>query len=429
MAECSFSGENRQDLMCSYSSLDAFSQEIIDSVEDEVPPMIRANADVEILNNNNIEVIDLSQDIPPPDVLPGVQPIPPKQRIRAQKFALTYPRCYQKKEEAMRLILEKFGEDNIKFCVVSEEDHKDGTPHLHVSLWLKERISYNGKKNVFWDFIGGQHGNYQMMRSAANWTKYVSKGGNYISFPSNFNVDAFLLASKNKKSKESVTIANKILDGTTDIKQLHSDHAGFLLMNLGKVRAFISHAEEAHFQSIEPETLVPLPADDDFLPFESEIYEWLRAAQSVTKEDRSLIHLRIEGRTDIGKSSLLLSLERFFRQYHVPLEEDFYCEWDDNAYDLVVFDEFQCQKTITWMNRFTDGMNCPLKRKGAQTARHRRKTPCVILSNYTWDDSYHKLAQFKPAILDTVKRRFKTILIPEEENLFKIINYINQINQ
>jgi len=50
----------------------------------------------------------------------------------------------------------------------------DGTPHLHIAVWLKKKLSCNEK---FFDCVCEKHGNYLAMRSGYGSVNYLRKVG------------------------------------------------------------------------------------------------------------------------------------------------------------------------------------------------------------------------------------------------------------
>jgi len=74
--------------------------------------------------------------------------------------------------------------------------------------------------------------------------------------------------------------------------------------------------------------------------------------------------------------------------YDVPAEtwNDAY---QDGIYDLIVFDEFQGQKSIGQLNALTDGYTTPLIRRGTHPYLKNDKLPVIICSNKLPHDVYH----------------------------------------
>jgi len=84
--------------------------------------------------------------------------------------------------------------------------------------------------------------------------------------------------------------------------------------------------------------------------------------------------LFIWGETCLGKTGLINTLEKYCRIYFVPADEEFYDLYDDDEYDLVVFDEFLGGKKITFMNQFLDGQKLPIRKKGTQYLKQKKFT-------------------------------------------------------
>lgn len=79
--------------------------------------------------------------------------------------------------------------------VIAQEDHQDGTKHLHVFLKTERKISFKHDK---FDFPQN-HGNYQIAKSWVAVKKYITKGGVYIA---NIDVESAAL----KKGKKNLTL-------------------------------------------------------------------------------------------------------------------------------------------------------------------------------------------------------------------------------
>lgn len=96
-------------------------------------------------------------------------------QINSSKLFCTYAQCPIKKEEALQLFFAKF---DVLHYLIAEELHKNGDPHLHVYLELKE--AFRTRDCTFAD-LGAYHGNYQGCRSEKNVLKYCSKDEDFIS--------------------------------------------------------------------------------------------------------------------------------------------------------------------------------------------------------------------------------------------------------
>ncbi len=92
-------------------------------------------------------------------------------------------------------------------------------------------------------------------------------------------------------------------------------------------------------------------------------------------------------------------------------------DYDDNDYDLVVMDEFKGQKSITWMNGFTQGSHFPIHRRYEGIMKI-KNIPIIVLSNYSIEGAYEKVNMFNPERLNSLKNRFEVV------NVVKFINVL-----
>lgn len=122
----------------------------------------------------------------------------------------------------------------------------------------------------------------------------------------------------------------------------------------------------------------------------STLVEWVNSNVCQPRPFRSP-QLYLHGPPRTGKTSFLRLLEERIRIYYFPSDEDFYDDYDDDTYDLILFDEFKAQKTIQVLNRWLDGQTLSVRKKGSQGLK-RKNLPFVILSNYAPHDAYPKAA-------------------------------------
>ncbi len=110
--------------------------------------------------------------------------------------------------------------------------------------------------------------------------------------------------------------------------------------------------------------------------------------------------------TNLGKTGLVMKLAKFFRIYWVPLDSHYLDDYEDSGYDLVVFDEYKGQKSITWMNSFVQGSPFPVNRRYHSTIKE-KNIPVIVLSNYSIEQAYDKVHMLNPLRLDTIRSRFQ----------------------
>jgi len=121
----------------------------------------------------------------------------------------------------------------------------------------------------------------------------------------------------------------------------------------------------------------------------------------------------------IGKTTLLMQLSRFLRIYNIPMDEDYYDDWDDGSYDLAVMDEYKGNKPVQWLNRWLDGSMMPLKKKGSQYLK-RANVATLILSNFTLEECYRAAMERSAHFLvglEALRTRLICIHLSEPFNL------------
>lgn len=250
-------------------------------------------------------------------------------RIQTKQFALTYPRCDVTPQDVLSNILSKEYGLGIKptECVVARETHKDGAYHIHVYLIMSDSLRYTDREGSYWNFATGQHGNYQRMRSQSRWLRYVSKDNEYVVFPEDFDVAAKLSSAKNHQSYQHEVIAKSIIEDNVTPEDVMLSNPGFFLMNSSKVISFHTLYHQSMSNKTEklawPEN-APLHM---FSSAEAQIFVWCKQVKT-GNFDRDVQHLRIRGPTGVGKTSLLLQLQKFLKIYMVP---------DDNGWYIFFF--------------------------------------------------------------------------------------------
>ncbi len=109
---------------------------------------------------------------------------------------------------------------------------------------------------------------------------------------------------------------------------------------------------------------------------------------------------------------------KWFRVYVVPLDTHNLDDYEDSEYDLIVFDEYKGQKSITWMNGFVQGSPFPVYRRYNSTIKT-KNLPIIVLSNYSIEEAYSKVNMFHPERLDTVRTRFQVEHVVSFINILK----------
>lgn len=342
-------------------------------------------------------------------------------RFRAKRLFLTYPQCMTRPSMVMYRIKHLF-EDNLEWAVVASEKHKDGNPHLHCVVYLKRQLdTYD---HTYLDQLTGKHGNYQVARNMVNTLRYVTKDNDYIT-TEGFDVDAYLNTSSNKKNTKMDIVANRIKEEGADVKDIVEEYPGISLMHLNKIIAFkqfinaIDNEDKLEWYGIDE---LKCNCGDTRL-----IANWLNKNIKVERKFKQP-QLYVFGIPNTGKTTMINNLEKYVRVYRLP-NEDFYDDYYDKEYDLIVIDEFKGQKKQTFMNKLLDGQPMQMPKKGSQYLK-KQNLPVIVLSNYSLDNAYKNLDYMAAQALDVrlfivEVRQFIKLPFFEEDPLATFDNLVN----
>lgn len=87
---------------------------------------------------------------------------------------LTYPKCSAPRESVLDMIKERGL--TLQKGLVSQEMHKDGTPHLHAYLKFSKTVETLNCRYFDIKYNGDTfHGKYESAKSAIQTIKYISK--------------------------------------------------------------------------------------------------------------------------------------------------------------------------------------------------------------------------------------------------------------
>lgn len=266
----------------------------------------------------------------------------------------TWPQCPISKELALKILDEKL---DIQEYVICEEQHKDGSPHLHAFIKLCRKKRFRPDLFDLKDLEKNYHGEYQKAKSFRAVCKYVMKDKNYIS---NFDVDKYL----NKKGKLTKEDLLREVDDVLDDRKI-----------------------------------TPLQVTNWYR--NSCTYKMLQKKRLPDELPEKKRHLWIYGPSNTGKTTLLRQQmrekgeENFFE---IPTNND-WVGYSDQYY--LWMDEYKGQLTIQQLNRICDG-GAKMNVKGA-TVQLRWDCQVIILSNYSIADCYSKC---DAVVLDSLYNRF-----------------------
>jgi len=266
--------------------------------------------------------------------------------------------------------------------MVAQETHQDGTPHLHVLLQFN--TSLDTKDPRFFDPLTGQHGDYEVAKDIKAAILYLRKEDKE---PAEYGSRS---EGKNgKSSTKSDQVAARIMEGGT-LRDIINTFPGYALMNKKKIEDFITlHKSVTMVEDLKPWVEIALDPEKralgDVTLEDFQIIEWLNTNVRKTRKFKQR-QLFVHGPPDHNKTSLVIWLSSFLRIYYAA-QEDFLDGYDDESYDLIVFDEFVGSYRLQTMNQILDGSPCRIRVKGAQVFKN-KNLPVLILSNLTPQNCY-----------------------------------------
>ncbi len=325
-----------------------------------------------------------------------------RKQIQAKKFFLTFPQCNVEPTLALNRLIFKH---KCQWAVVSQENHLDGTPHLHIVLNLKETL-ITRDPNI-WDFIAEKHGNYQVAKHILKVVKYVTKDGNYVSH--HIDVPTWIKSHQTKNGASFELVATLMKEGKS-LEELDDLHPGMIARNLVKLRKYEQFLTSKRRKIASKELQQWKALDIGNLDLDFRILGiWMNNnLHPGSPRHFKQKQLWVWGNSNLGKTSMIMKLMTFFRTYMIPMDVRHLDDYEDDDYDLLVMDEFKGQKSITWMNGFTQGGHFPIHRRYNGTIK-KKNLPVIVLSNYSIEGAYEKVNMYNPERLQSLKNRFEVI--------------------
>jgi len=128
-------------------------------------------------------------------------------RFSSKQVFLTYPKCNTTKEELAEFLNTK---GDAQRLIVAQEEHKDGTPHLHA--YVKYAKPIHTRDCRFFDFKD-HHPNIEAPRTPKAVLQYVTKDGNFIQ--QGIDVDQY----KNAQASHKRVIGQKLIKGSITLTE------------------------------------------------------------------------------------------------------------------------------------------------------------------------------------------------------------------
>lgn len=325
-------------------------------------------------------------------------------RLRANNIMLTWPQCTVDKETMSLILQGKLMKYNPKYIIVSHEFHNEtGGDHLHATISTSKKMQIRDATDYFKyaNFIPHIDIN---IRSPEAVIKYVCKDKDYIVWPETFKP---LETKKKKPSTVSAKIVNDINEGAT-IQDIYYTHPSFMVLHSHQIETFYNAYQEFKDQELQKEKWEKVKEFSGVSLNDRKIATWMTTSLCTNKHVFGTKNLWIWGKPGLGKTSITQLLKSVgCNVYCVDMSTHFYDGLKDTA-QLIVYDEFKGQRTITDMNLVAGGGECRLDVK-CSTFRKSRPTPVLVLSNYNIGEAYAQARANNPDRIDTLIRRFTII--------------------
>jgi len=339
-------------------------------------------------------------------------------RFDSRAAFLTYPQCDVPAADALTLLRTKLGEADGTHYLIGVEAHADGHPHLHVFVERRNKITTRNAGYFDLEVAGPDgaprvfHPNVTAPRDRGDVMKYVSKQGNTLQWPDDWDWKASM-ATKRKGQWEQAT---PLLMQGQDARELLKTMPAFVLANKKKVEEAVVFLQLTSLQAkIPPLTEfltweIPLDFAGRLVNGFLDVWNCLRDNLANMEFGREQLYLH--GPTGIGKSTFLQHLFKVLRVYLIP-NEDFYDHWEDTLYDLSVIEEFKGQKPIQWLNQWLDGAIMNVRKKGSQGLKT-KAVPTLILSNFSPMGAEIYPNMQETVSIGTFRRRLKVFDVTQE---------------
>lgn len=345
--------------------------------------------------------------------------MPRAPRFQAVNWAFTYPRCPVSPEQAVSEL--KNSLPPMTYIEVVREKHssldaeEDGEVssevpgevstefHLHALVIFESRLRTS---NARFADLCSHHGDYKPLTTrydVKRWKAYINKDPVDLAVAG--ELPEFLKSDGDKGPSKASQVQSAILQGCSVRSLLAREElSGYLVLNLRKVMEFASYVNSG------PSGHLPWPALDhsrlEFAQITGWIDRWV-----VQKASRRLKtpQLWVWGGKNLGKTTLKEQLMRCCSVYVPHLTESsgvaFLDGYEDNLYDLIIFDEFKAQFKLTTMNQLLDGSQVRLHVRGGHVMK-RQNLPIIVFSNYSPRQCYPNISDEE---LDTILSRLTVV--------------------
>lgn len=346
-------------------------------------------------------------------IFSNTSPINMPFRFKAKSVFLTYPQCPIPKEHALTLLRTKFGESDGTHYLIGQETHQDGSFHIHVFIERETVIDTVNERHfdLEWEDNVIFHPNITAPRNKTDVINYITKDDKTpVKWPVTWEYET------TGKRKGKWEIATPFLLQGQDAKTLLKSMPDFVLGNLKKVQEAAAFIANTQYQASLPPLVQfltwELPAELASEPNIAFQTVWKELKDNLANKDFGRRQLYLHGPTGIGKSTFVRHLSMCVRTYMIP-NEDWYCHWDNDLFDLALLEEFKGQKPIQWLNQWLDGAHFYVKRKGIPGLLKTNPIPTLIISNFDINTSDVYPNMQESVSIGTLRRRLRSLPVDQ----------------
>jgi len=339
---------------------------------------------------------------------------PNRFRLRHKKIGLTYAQCSVKPQDMCDHLRITLGSYEPQLIIVAQEQHNttDGL-HLHAYVSLSKTLSTENVRIFDYNMF---HPNIRTIMKEKGWIAYVTKGNNYVAYPAWYRAP-----TQQPQPQRHGSVLPAICDA---IKKTPSYYAiaqlypSFALLHGHQLKDYINEVNlESRRKELRARWRHVARFVGDGCLNNQRIAGWLNDHVLKPQVFRG-INLWIHAPTKSGKSALAYHLGKLGCDIlNVDLSSTFFDGISEST-QLLVFDEFKAQKTITEMNKLSDGSLCRVQVKGS-SFQFTKPIACLVLSNFSISEAYHNSDQLH---LETLKGRY--IEIKCEQHI--VVNWIGE---
>lgn len=298
------------------------------------------------------------------------------------------------------------------YYVCCQEKHEDGGIHYHLVLVFAEKYYTRDPRSFDWMF--DKHGDCKPIKAGsknmARAIAYVKKDDNWVE-DGNAPVDPPKVATMQRISK-------LILEGKSfeDIETV--EHAAMIMHDM-KVMRSVERRDDR------------LPSESKWVPpvFSSSLQQgspqdaavmlikiWLN--ENIRKErDYRAPHLWIWGSGKIGKTRLMSQLSTMLKVFVAPSEGKEWLTGYRDSYDLVVFDDYNHSKSVTFLKQLLQAFPMKVGQKSLPPYFKKKNMPFLFTSNKKPEDAYRIVSVEDPQHFIPLLERLIVVNVTEF-NLF-----------